>query len=127
MLQWGEIRRTVSECEEYGEPVLLFIWQDQKVVKLMSTIHDGTGHQLRPRRRPKNTSRKGTRPNDKRKQGILPAGLRTHRRLLSCTPIPDRRRLRSTNYGWNHRMSRLRDFLIRGIGLLYRDSNGKGK
>ena len=36
--------------------MLFIIWQDQKVVKLMSTIHDGTRYQLRPRRRPKNTS-----------------------------------------------------------------------
>jgi hypothetical protein len=56
LLQWGEIR-TVQECpDEYGEPVLFIVWQDQKVVKLMSTVHDGTGYQLRPRRRPKNTS-----------------------------------------------------------------------
>jgi hypothetical protein len=55
MLKWGEIQ-TVSECPTDGEPVLLIIWQDQKVVKLMSTIHDGRGYQLRPRRRPKTTS-----------------------------------------------------------------------
>ena len=36
--------------------MLFIVWQDQKVVKLMSTVHDGTGYQLRPRRRPKNTS-----------------------------------------------------------------------
>jgi hypothetical protein len=36
--------------------VLFIIWQDQKVVKLMSTVHDGTEYQLRPRRRLKNTS-----------------------------------------------------------------------
>jgi hypothetical protein len=56
LLQWGEIR-TVKECpDEYKEPILFIIWQDQKVVKLMSTVHDGTGYQLRPRRRLKNTS-----------------------------------------------------------------------
>jgi hypothetical protein len=55
MLQWGEIQ-TVTECPNGNNPVLLIIWQDQRVVKLMSTIHDGTGYQLRPRRRPKNTS-----------------------------------------------------------------------
>ena len=36
--------------------MLFIVWQDQKVVKLMSTVHDGTGYQLRPRRRLKNTS-----------------------------------------------------------------------
>jgi hypothetical protein len=36
--------------------VLFIIWQDQKVVKLMSTVHDGTRYQLRPHRHPKNTS-----------------------------------------------------------------------
>jgi hypothetical protein len=29
--------------------MLFIIWQDQKAVKLMSTIHDGTRYQLRPR------------------------------------------------------------------------------
>jgi hypothetical protein len=45
MLNWGEIR-TVSECPPNREPVLLIIWQDQKVVKLMSTVYDGRGYQL---------------------------------------------------------------------------------
>jgi hypothetical protein len=36
--------------------MLFIVWQDQKVVKLMSTVHDGTRYQLRPRRRLKNTS-----------------------------------------------------------------------
>jgi hypothetical protein len=35
--------------------MLFIIWQDQKVVKLMSTIHNSSGYQLRPRRRPKIT------------------------------------------------------------------------
>ena len=36
--------------------MLFIVWQDQKVVKLMSTVHNGTGYQFRPRRRPRNTS-----------------------------------------------------------------------
>jgi hypothetical protein len=36
--------------------VLFIIWQDQKIVKLISIVHDGTGYQLRPCRRLKNTS-----------------------------------------------------------------------
>jgi hypothetical protein len=36
--------------------MLFIIWQNQKVVKLMSTFYNSTRYQLRPRRRPKNTS-----------------------------------------------------------------------
>lgn len=43
MLKWGEIR-TVLECPLNREPVLLIIWQDQTVVKLMSTVHNGRGY-----------------------------------------------------------------------------------
>ena len=56
LLQQREIR-TVQECfDEYREPVLFIIQQDQKIVKLMSTVYDGTRYQLRPHRRLKNTS-----------------------------------------------------------------------
>jgi hypothetical protein len=48
MLKWGEIQ-TVLECPIDREPVLLIIWQDQKIVKLISTIYNGRGYQLRPR------------------------------------------------------------------------------
>jgi hypothetical protein len=52
---WGELRTKVH-YEEGKEMVLIIIWQDQAVVRIMSTIHDGNGYKLRPRRRPKDSS-----------------------------------------------------------------------
>ena len=36
--------------------VLVFIWQDQAVVKGMSTVHTGEGYIVQPRRRPRDSS-----------------------------------------------------------------------
>ena len=35
---------------------MFFIWQDQTVVRGMTTVHDGKGYMIRPRRRPKDSS-----------------------------------------------------------------------
>jgi hypothetical protein len=62
ILGWGEIRTHVETSNpstkhpEPGEPVLFFIWQDQQVVRGMTTVHDGLGYMLRNRRRPKDSS-----------------------------------------------------------------------
>ncbi len=55
ILQWGEIRSAVEQKDD-GEPVLIFIWQDQTIVRGMTTAHDGEGYMLRNRRRPKDSS-----------------------------------------------------------------------
>lgn len=55
LMDWGEIRTQILWFEG-GEPVLLIIWQDQAVVRLMSTVHDGLGYMLRNRRRPRDTA-----------------------------------------------------------------------
>ncbi|PMD16788.1 hypothetical protein NA56DRAFT_302562 [Hyaloscypha hepaticicola] len=55
ILQWGELR-TVVERQEGGLDVLFGIWQDATVVKLISTVHPGPGYQLRPRKRPRDSS-----------------------------------------------------------------------
>jgi hypothetical protein len=54
-MHWGEIR-TDSEQRVGGEPVLFFVWQDQAVVKGITTVHDGSGYILQNRRRPKDSS-----------------------------------------------------------------------
>jgi hypothetical protein len=59
ILSWGEVRTHVETTDFKGIPgeeVLFFIWQDQKVVKGMTTVHDGLGYMLRNRRRPKDSS-----------------------------------------------------------------------
>jgi hypothetical protein len=55
LMAWGEIRIAVEQ-KDNGEPVLLFVWQDQTVVRGMTTAHDGEGYMLRNRRRPKQSS-----------------------------------------------------------------------
>ena len=55
LIDWGEIR-TKCHYEEGGEMVLFFIWQDQAVVKGMTTVHDCRQYILRPRKRPRDSS-----------------------------------------------------------------------
>ena len=55
LMDWGEIRTEILHYED-GEPVLLIIWQDQAVVRLMSTVHSGLGYMLRNRRRPRDSA-----------------------------------------------------------------------
>ena len=55
ILAWGEVHTEIIS-KNGGEDVLAIIWQDQKVVKLMSTVHDASTYIIRPRRRPKDTS-----------------------------------------------------------------------
>jgi hypothetical protein len=59
ILSWGEVRTHVEIADHHeisGEDVLFFIWQDQRVVKGMTMVHDGSGYMLRNRRRPKDSS-----------------------------------------------------------------------
>lgn len=55
ILQWGELR-TKCLFKEGGEMVLAWIWQDQAVVKGLTTIHDGKGYMIKARRRPRDSA-----------------------------------------------------------------------
>ncbi|KAL5316185.1 hypothetical protein ACEPPN_017063 [Leptodophora sp. 'Broadleaf-Isolate-01'] len=48
----GEVRARILQIED-GEPVLVIIWQDQAVVRILPTIHDAMGFILQHRRRPR--------------------------------------------------------------------------
>jgi hypothetical protein len=37
---------TIDYKDIPGEEVLFFIWQDQKVIKGITTVHDGLGYML---------------------------------------------------------------------------------
>ena len=55
ILTWGEVCIHM-EIRESKELVLFFIWQDQTIVRGITTAHDSTGYILRNRCRPKDLS-----------------------------------------------------------------------
>ena len=55
ILTWGEVYIHI-EIRESKEPVLFFIWQDQTIVRDITTTHDSKGYILWNRCRPKDSS-----------------------------------------------------------------------
>ena len=48
IIDWGEIR-TATEYQEGEELVLVIMWQDSAVVRLMSIVHNREGYMIRTR------------------------------------------------------------------------------
>jgi hypothetical protein len=54
--EWGTLLSKTQAGINGNENVLVSIWQDSNIVRLCSTIHDGTEWTVRNRRKPKKTS-----------------------------------------------------------------------